>query len=878
MKLKKFPFRIVFFLMLLIFILISLSACSKDDEITLHSHQANHYKLDNGLRIIINEDHRHPVVALYALVNVGSANEGKYEGSGVSHFIEHMLFKGTPQLKVGEFHSRVSGLGGETNASTSFDYTGFYITAPSNALEESLKLLSDVIINSSFEEAEYLNEKNVILREMDMHEDDPSSVVIRNLFANAYIKHPYKHPIIGYRETFKQLNRDNLFEFYKENYIPENIVISISGDINPQETYNLLKNNFSGLKSQAISTKPLSTLEPRQISTIENIVYKDVSLGYLALGFKSVCVYSPDLYALDVLSIALGEGKYSILNKALKRKEKLVYTINAYNYTPNCGGLFIFESTFKGAKYQEVVNALNKKLTQIKDEGISRKELERAKKIALSNEINALDTYEALTKDLAYSLIVSNNLNFSNIYLKKVQEVSREDIIRVANKYLNKDQLTISAVLPQEFDLRKNDTSDMNSPKAIEVKKIQLDNGLRLLIAKDETYPVVNIQVIFKGGLRYENKDNNGISMLLSGLITDITYNSKSVSSELEERGGSISSYSQNNSFGIEIQVLKTDENFGLEILNHLINNVKDLSDKDIDYYKSLQLAAIKAQDDDVFGKCFLSLKRNYFVNHPYSMSRMGNHETLERIDKSQLLKFYYDLLEPKNMIISVFGDINEDVIEKKLKKYFSKIQPSVNSVNINLPEDNHIKSKKVLKEVTNDKQAIVMVAYPAPKAKSQDRYAFDILISALSGGGSKLFYNLRDVRNLAYRVGAFGMMGFEPGCLVFYLATTPERTQEARRALLEEILLFKKQGLSSGEINKAKQEIIGRHLIGLQTSQQLAFQCALDELYSCGYNHYLKYDKKIEQVSEQEIEAVIDKYLNNNEYLVLTFSAENKK
>ncbi len=878
MKVKKLLLRIVPFLILMIFIFISLSGCSKDEEITLQSHLANQYKLDNGLRIIINEDHRHPVIAVYALVNVGSANEGKYEGSGISHFIEHMLFKGTPQLKVGEFHSKVSGLGGETNASTSFDYTGFYITAPSSALEESLKLLSDVIINSSFDETEYLNEKNVILREMDMHEDNPSSLVIRNLFAQAYIVHPYKHPIIGYKETFKQLNRDDLFGFYKENYIPENIVISISGDINPQETYDLLKKDFSGLKSRPISIKPLSTREPRQVGAREKIIYKDVNLGYLALGYKSVCVYSPDLYALDVLSIALGEGKYSILNKALKRKEKLVYTINAYNYTPNCEGLFIFESTFSGAKYREVVNSLNKRLAQVKKEGISHEELERAKKIALSNEINALDTYEAVAKDLAYSLTVSNNLNFSNIYLKKIQEVSRKDIIRVANKYLNKDRLTISAILPQKYNPRENNTLDIYYPKAIEVKKIQLDNGLRLLIAKDETYPVVNIQAIFKGGLRYENKDNNGISMLLSSLITDITYNAKSVSSELEKRGGSISSYSQNNSFGIEIQVLKTDENFGLEILNHLINNIEGLGNKDIDYYKGLQLAAIKAQDDDVFGKCFLSLKRNYFVNHPYSMSRLGTRETLEHIDESQLLKFYNNLLEPKNMIISVFGDINEDIVETKLKKYFSGIRPSVDSFEINLPKDNHIKNKKLIKEVTTDKQAIVMVAYPAPIAKSRDRYAFDILISTLSGGGSKLFYHLRDVRHLAYRVGAFGMMGFEPGCFVFYLATTPERTQEAMIALLEEISSLKKHGLTLDEINKAKREIIGRHRIGLQTSQQLAFQCALDELYSNGYNHYLEYDKRIEQVSEQEIETVIDKYLNNNEYLILTFSAENKK
>ena len=869
---KQFTLKFTYFLIIVLSLLF-LNACSKDEVITLQKHNAHQYTLDNGLRVIINEDHRHPVVAIYALINIGSANEGKYEGSGISHFIEHMLFKGTPQLKVGEFHSKVSGLGGETNAHTSFDFTGFYITAPSSELKESLKLLSDVIINSSFDEAEFLNEKNVILREMDMYEDNPSSVVINNLFAKSYTKHPYKHPIIGYRETFKQLTRDDLFNFYKENYTPANIIISISGDIDPNEVRNFLKKDFNTFKSQAIKTKPLSTREPRQISALKDIRYEDVSLGYLVLGYKSVSIYSPDLYALDTLAIALGDGQYSILSKDLKRKEKLVYSINAYNYTPNCPGLFILEATCDGTKYQDVVKAINKKITQIKKEGISQKDLKRAKKIALNNEINALNTYEAKAKDLAYSLIMSNNLDLSNIYINKIQKVNSKDIIRVANKYFKKDQLTISAVLPQKNEPQNKDALGSNPTQSIDIKKIQLDNGLRLLIAKDNTYPLINIQVIFKGGLRYENESNNGISMLLSNLITDTPYNTKSISNQIEERGGNISSYSQNNSFGIAIQVLKTDEDFALIILNHLINNVKKIDESDIGYYKNLQLAAIKSQEDDVFAKSFLELRKNYFVNHPYGMSHLGNEETLEQIDESQLLMFYNNMLEPENIVISVFGDINEKDVELKLKKYLSKIQPSVNSFSVDLPDDNHIKEMKTIKETTNDKQAIVMVAYPAPKAVSEDRYAFDVLTSTLSGGGSKLFYHLRDVQHLAYSVGTFSLMGFEPGCLVFYLSTAPERVQEAQKALLEEISLLKKQGLDIDEINKAKQKIIGGHQIGLQTSQQLAFQSALDELYENGYNHYLKYDKEISQVSQEDVMNVINKYLNTDDYLVLVLS-----
>jgi zinc protease len=877
---KHFSRKIIFFLIITISIL-TFNACSKNESISLKEYKARQYTLDNGLRVIINEDHRHPVVAIYALVDVGSSKEGKYEGSGVSHFIEHMLFKGTPQLKVGEFHSRVSALGGETNAHTSFDYTGFYITAPSSGLNESLKLLSDVIINSSFDESEFQNERNVILREMDMYEDDPSSQAIRNLFAESYIKHPYKYPVIGQRNTFKQLSRDDLYNFYKNSYTPDNIIISISGDVETEETLALLKKDFNTFKSPPLKTESQNICEPRQVGRLENVTYADVSLGYVALAYKSVSIYSPDLYALDVLAIALGEGKYSILAKDLKREKKLVYSINAYNYTPNCPGLFIFETTCDGAKYQDVIKAIDDKLTQIKKEGISRKDLKRAKKLALSNEINALNTYEAKAKDLAYSLIMSNDLNFSNTYIENIQKVTSQDIIRVAKQYFRENQLTVSAVLPETSKSQKksslNSDALENESNEINVKKIELENGLRLLIAQDSTYPLINIQIIFKGGLRYENQSNNGISFLLSSLITDTYYNTKSISNQLEDRGGSISSYSQNNSFGIAIQVLRPDEEFALEILDHLLNGVRKISKNDIEYYKNLQLAAIKAQEDDIFSKSFLSLRQNYFINHPYSLGHLGTQESLKNINEEELLKFYYTMLEPKNIVVAVTGDIDEEKIASRLKANLSKLKPPINSFSLDLPDENRIKESKIIKESTKDKQAIIMIAYPAPKATSKDRYAFDVLAATLSGGGSKLFYSLRDVQHLAYSVGAFSLMGFEPGCLVFYLSTTPQRAKEAQEALLNEISLIKTQGLRNDEIDQAKQELIGQYQIGLQTNQQLAFQCALDELYSNGYDHYLRYDEEINSVTQEDIKGVINQYLNTDEYLILVLSNDEK-
>jgi zinc protease len=874
---KRFSFfnLICLYAAALLLLAIFISGCSKEEVISFKPAKAKEYRLDNGLRIIINEDHRHPIVALYALVDVGSAREGKYEGSGLTHFIEHMIFKGTPELKTGEFHSKISGLGGETNAYTSFDYTGFYITAPSSAFNKSMTLLSDVIKNSSFEEEEFKKEKKVILREMAMHEDDPASTVIRNLFESAYLRHPYRHPIIGYRDVFNELKRDELYEFYKKAYSPSNIVISVSGDVNASRAYEAIKNAFADFRARPNEIDAGGIIEPRQLAKVENIEYQDVNLGYMALGFKSTSIYSKDLYPLDVLAIALGEGRYSILAKDLKRKKDLVYSISAYNYTPASQGLFIIEADLEAKHFNKAKEETIALLNQIKQKGIKEEDLRRAKKIALSNELNALNTYQAQARDLAYSLMMTNSLEFSSIYIDNIQKVTNQDIKRVAQKYFKEDNLTISAILPEEFASASNSKNTPNAEKSteIQISKTTLNNGLRILLAEDDTYPLVNIQAIFKGGLRYENMDNNGISQLLAGLITDAKYEGVSVVEQFEKKGGSISAYSQNNSFGIMMQALKPDTDFALKVLDFLINDVDGFPQADVEFYKKLQLADIKAIDDDVFGKNLLMLKKNFFVNHPYALGALGTKDTIKGIQENDLLSFYRGLRRPEDMVIAVFGDIDAHKIADSLRDYFSDLEDPAQSLKQNLPADNHIRERKIINEETDDAQAIVMLAYPAPAAKADDIYAFDVLVTALSGGGSRLFYNLRDVEHLAYSVGAFSMTGFEPGCLIFYLATSPERANEAKETLLKEISVLKESGLHQTEIDKAKQEITGQHTIGLQTASQLGFQAALAELYSKGYNHYKKYPKLIDKVSIEDINAVINKYLNDDNLLILISS-----
>ncbi len=309
--------------------------------------------LDNGMTVILQENHRSPVVTIQAWVGAGSVTEGEFSGSGISHFVEHMLFKGTERRTVGQIGQEVKEAGGTTNAYTGNDKTVYHITFHGEHFDKALDIMADVLMNSTFEPEEVEKERAVIVKELGMNRDAPFRRLYRMAINTAYAVHPYKDPVIGYENLLRGLPRDDLVTYYERYYVPNNIIFIVVGDFKADEALPKIRDAFSGFERKSITPATVPQ-EPMQKGIRERVEEFDITVAQSMMGFHGPSLHSEDLYPMDVLAIALGGGDTSRLYKELREKRGIVYTISAWSATPRDPGMFWITGSFEPENYEAV--------------------------------------------------------------------------------------------------------------------------------------------------------------------------------------------------------------------------------------------------------------------------------------------------------------------------------------------------------------------------------------------------------------------------------------------------------------------------------------------------------------------------------------------
>jgi len=403
--------------------------------------------LANGLTVLITEEHTHPVVTVMTTVGAGLSSEAEYAGSGISHFVEHMAFKRTAKRAPGEIEEEVKSYGGVINASTGLDSTNYHITVPKEYVRQSLGLLEDITFHPDYDAEEFGKERGVILKEIKMNLDDPSRRVMRELWKTSFVSHPYKKPIIGYENRFKELTLEDLRAYHLLKYAPENTILTITGDVETNDILGFVKSIYG--KSEQIERHSLTpTAEKKQDA--ERVVddFAHINLTYLAMGYHTVSLLSEDLYALDVLSIILGSGDGSRLNKKIVKKSELLYSISAYNYTPKYPGLFIIYGIGNFDKMNTAKKEILNEIDKISREGPDPEELEGARNMVISSYIDSLETTSGLAGGISQGEFLANDPDFFKEYVSNVKKVTEKEIKKVAKKYLIKNNLTVSTLYP----------------------------------------------------------------------------------------------------------------------------------------------------------------------------------------------------------------------------------------------------------------------------------------------------------------------------------------------------------------------------------------------------------------------------------------------
>ena len=672
---RRFAPRLAFILAIM-FSTSNLKAAPSEDArvITFPPSSAKKWVLPDGLTVIVQEDHSAPVSSVQAWCATGSIDEDERIGAGLSHILEHMLFKGTKTRTTNAIAQKIQDVGGYINAYTSFDRTVFWIDVPKDGVAAALDVLSDAMMNSTLPPEEYLKEQEVIRREFAMNLDDPDRMTGLLLFATAYQKHPYRLPVIGQMEIYNQLTQEQVMLYYKTRYVPNNLTFIVAGDVDPEKVHQQLDDFFKAYPEKSLKAVFIPA-EPPQLGRREVHNEFATELTRLSLAWHIPEVTHPDVPALDLLSTILGDGRSSRLYRRVREEAGLAFAVSAFSYTPGDPGLLGVDATVDPKKREAAQQLILQIIGEVKQAGATADELMKAKKISLSHHLDALATMRGQASDIGGNWLLTRNLNFSRDYLAAVQKVTLDDIRRVAGKYLVDANLTVVSLNPKGSLFAKGEAA--RPINAGEVQKFELSNGLRILVREDARLPLVSITAVFRSGLLAETPQTNGITRLMAKALLKgtKTRTAEQIANQIEAVGGSIGSDAGNNSCSVSVHVTKPDLKLGVDLLSDVLLNAT-MPEQAVTREKEVQLAGLKEEDEQPATVARNILRAALFGEHPYALRANGSPDSVPRLTQRNLLDFRDRYLVAKNGVISVFGDVKAAEVKQVLEQTLRTMKP----------------------------------------------------------------------------------------------------------------------------------------------------------------------------------------------------------
>ncbi len=836
----------------------------------------NSHTLDNGLKIFFINDPSASLVSVRTYVQAGSVTEGEYLGSGISHYLEHMVAGGaTTKRSEQEYKDLISRLGGAFNAYTTSDHTSYYINTTAQEIKKAVTVLYEWMFFCEFTEREYKREQSVIIKEIEKN----NANVARNFYQlcqnNFYKYHPVRFPIIGYLENFKRINRSDLIKYYKKYYVPGNMVLVIGGNFNNKKVFDHINKTFGSIKPLAdIAFEPFE--EPKPFSPRSMEKEGDTQITYFSIRFSTTDLFSDDLYALDLLDFILGNGEESILYKRLVDTKKLAYSINCTSYTPAIAtGYFDITLEIDYKNKEKVKKEVFDILEEIKAGKINEFQIKRAKKQKISEDILSITTIEDKVSRIGQSYIYGHSKNFFEHYVNKFRTVTKSDVVEIASKYIVFDRAIFTTLKPKDKLSKKKETSSNKvSKKVILPEKITLPNGVRIILYPEKSLPRTYAKIFVAGGIRAENSKNNGIGALTADLLGKGSekYDKYSINRLVEDNGAALYASLGNNTLYYNLDCLAEDFTKLFPLMIHTF--LKPTFNKDELMESRRQISkVIKQRKESWFSYGSYKVKKTFFKNHPYGLSRAGEINSIKNISTDDINSYFNNLLNPENTVITVFGDYNKDIVLQQIKKSFSSLNRTKQHYDPGKVIERKLHSKTELhhNSIDQDVAALFIVYDGSSFIDKHDEFKFDLLDSTLSGmsyPGGRL-HNLLREKGLVYVVHAGHNPGIEKGYFLIYALTSSDKIDTVKKLILEQIEDIKSKPVQEDEFKNALAQLKYYYQDKVSATSMLSIITATDELYGRKYDYYTQSDKQIDSLTLSDIQKTADQYLNNPQIFI---------
>ncbi len=826
---------------------------------------ASLHSFPNGLTAILDEDHAAPVVSAQFWIETGSQHEAALAGSGLSHLLEHMVFKGTKSYPGPELATTVNAAGGQWNAYTSFDRTVYFIDGPSEGLRTFLEILVELVFSPNFPPGDFETERDVIRREIDMGKDDPDSTASHLLFRTFFQRDPRRHPVIGHLDLFDALGYEDMTAYHRRRYLPSNSFFVLSGDFEPAAVLDTLAKLTADLPAHPLGAAN-GLCEPRQLGRRESRLSFPVPVSKTTLAWQTPGLDHPDSSVLELLSGVLGGGRSSHLYRILHEEKGLAHHIGTWAWSPPEGpGMFSVSAEVDRDKRDRLEAAV---LSEIEAalEGDLQGELDKARRQVFAQQFKTLSTASGRASDLASNWHEARNLNFTRDYLQLLDAVTVADLVRVANHYLREEGLTVISLDPEES--RASATVQKNGSTPGEITTHELSNGLTLVLRPDPRVPTVQFQAVFQAGRLAENAANCGINALHASLLTKGTRarSSAEFAGAVEALGASIRASAGNNTSILASFSLKPDLPTVLSLAAEALRSPA-FREANLELEREAQLADLREALEDPLKTAFRILRAGIFGAEHYGLPRLGTEDSLAALTPDSLHAHHQEFVTSRNGVLAVFGDIDPHQTANLCEEIFADLPDGPRPTATAAPSDQSGEVRATL----DKEQAVVAIGFPGAHVVSEDVPALELIHEYCGSMAGPLFSRLREELGLAYYVSATQFHGIGTGLFAFYIGTSPDQVALARRELLLQIQRLADDGVPAKPLQHAKTSVLAADAMENQSNHAMAQMCALNTLFGLGPHHHEQHAERVRSLTAEEVKETAGRYFGAAKPVIAT-------
>ncbi|HEX8523248.1 MAG TPA: pitrilysin family protein [Tepidisphaeraceae bacterium] len=864
-------------------------------------------RLKNGA-VVIAKRVPSPVVAVRGYVYTGGVYEGPWLGGGLSHLLEHLVAGGS-SVRRSEAENRdlLQRLGNNSNAYTTTDHTAYFINTTPEHMAEAVDLVTGWMLGALITPEEYRREYEVVQRELEKDKGEPDWVFWQLTQQNRYRVSPAGVPVIGYQEVIRGLSRDDVYNYYKLAYQPNNMVFSVSGDLEPKEMLAAMTKYLDDAAPGRVFTREIPdeppVLAPRTLAA----TFPKLGQARLEIGFPSVRLTHEDMYALDLLATVLGNGESSILVEELRDKRRLVNNIMAADSTPSyVEGTFLIDMELDPKNVPAATEALLGILDDVIKNGVATERLHAAKVQMRANRVKSQQTSEDIAASLATDLMSAGDPHFQDRYVKRIEAVTAQQIQQVAKKYFLRDKMITTAMLPTEYvgggglpkaeDLLRKvapTTQTIAQSTKSSVARITLGDGTVLLHKRISTSPLVVMQLYSLGGLTTEEAKTNGLGNLTMQMLPrgTKTRSAQQIAEFFDSIGGDLTATCGSNSWFINATCMTADFDKTFDVYADIIKNPSFPADE-LNPMKQRISAQIEGIDADWNGASMKFFKKAFFgpKNSPYQFMVPGTIDNVKAFTPEQCAKWYSEKVIKAPRVLAIYGDIALDQAQAVASRAFgsastSTTQPRPSTAPsgdvaslANVPKA-QVNVERVELNKTELPVAGVIIGYDANTVIGQpSNFPLDVGDTMTSGWGYPTGYLHEILRGqgLVYVVHAQSLPGRSneyPGTFLVYAGCDPSKVNEVVDTILENIarLQGSAQAMNQDWFTRSKQLINTSEAMNRETPAEQAQQAALDELYGLGYDYRDHYNEKVNAVTLDQVRGVAAKRLTKAVVTVTT-------